>query len=218
MHNPERGPTTDLDPATRALVRLAASLTGTERDRTEAMDAAAAAAPDRAEEVLLQSYLFLGYPTTLNALSLWRHRTERSAPDRTDEDPSEWAARGETVCRRVYGRQYDALREVMGGIHPDLDVWAVREGYGKVLGRPGLDLRTRELCIVAMLCGIDAVPQLHAHLRGCLNVGVGPSAVEETLRIIQPLLARDRAEAARRVWDRVRERWSSKGEGRDVRR
>ena len=45
------------------------------------------------------------------------------------------------------------------------------EGYGKVLGRPGLALEVRELCIVAILAGQDAAPQLYAHLRGALNVG-----------------------------------------------
>ena len=95
----------------------------------------------------------------------------------------------------------------MAGVHPELDRWAVVEGYGKVLGRPGLDLATRELCVGAMLAGIDATRQLHAHLRGCLNVGAGVEAVEEMLDAVEELIPEARAREARRVWTRVRDRW-----------
>jgi 4-carboxymuconolactone decarboxylase len=42
------------------------------------------------------------------------------------------------------------------------------EGYGKVL-RSALDLKTRELCIIALLASQDAPHQLHSHLRGALT-------------------------------------------------
>jgi 4-carboxymuconolactone decarboxylase len=203
---------------TRSLVRLSASLTTAEADRLAAMDEAAAQAPAEAEEVLVQSYLFLGYPAALNALGLWRRRTGRPAPEVSDGAWEGWAARGETVCREVYGDQYPALREVMAGIHPDLDHWAVVEGYGKVLGRPGLDLRTRELCIVGLLAGIEARRQLHAHLRGCLNVGVSPARVGAALDAVAPLIGPERTTVARQVWARVRDRWVMKGGEEHVRR
>jgi 4-carboxymuconolactone decarboxylase len=196
-----------MDDTLRSLVRLSASLTGPEAARLEAMDVAAGQDPARAEEVLLQSYLFLGYPVALNALGTWRRRTGRPPPEPLEEGPSLWRERGEKVCRAVYDGQYEALREVMGNVHPDLDRWAVVEGYGKVLGRPGLTLRTRELCVGALLSGIDASRQLHAHLRGCLNVGVPVETVDWMLDAVEELLAPDRAEAARRVWGRVRDRW-----------
>lgn len=195
-----------LDGRMRALVRLAASLTVSEAVRIEAMDEAARVAPEQAEEVLLQSYLFLGFPVALNGLGLWRRRTGRPAPEPMDADPAVWAERGEAVCRAVYAHQYDALRELMGGIHPALDQWAVIEGYGKVLGRPGLDLTDRELCVAAMLSGIDATRQLHAHLRGCLNVGVEPETVSAMLEEIGPMIGSARAGLALRIWRRVRDR------------
>ena len=206
-----------LDPRTRSLVRLAASLTGDESVQVEAMDEAAAEAPAEAEEVLLQSYLFLGYPVALNALHLWRRRTGRPAREQEgraagDGIPSSWVERGQEVCRKVYGDQYDALRDVMARIHPELDRWAVVEGYGKVLGRPELDLRTRELCIAAQLAGTDASRQLHSHLRGSVNVGNPASAVEAALDAVEDIVGTERHEAARKVWARVRDRWLSKQE------
>ncbi len=195
----------------RVLVRLAAALTASEAELIPALDEAAAVAPAEAEEVLLQSYLFLGFPVALNGLGLWRRRTGRPAPAPRDGDPAVWAERGEAVCRAVYGHQYEALREVMEGVHPDLDRWAVMEGYGKVLGRPGLGLPMRELCVAAMLCGIDATRQLHAHLRGCLNVGVAPGAVAAMLAEIEAIIGPERAAVADRVWGRVRDRHEGSG-------
>ncbi len=205
---------TVLDPTTRTLVRLAASLTAGEPALLVEMDEAARRAPEMAEEVLLQSYLFLGFPVALNALGIWRRRTGRAAPeagavDPAARDPDRWLERGEEVCRAVYTHQYDALREVMQGVHPDLDHWALMEGYGKVLGRPGLELWRRELCVAAMLSGIDASRQLHAHLRGCLNVGAEPAAVDAMLAEIRPIIAPERAAAADRIWGKVRERFAN---------
>ena len=34
-------------------------------------------------------------------------------------------------------------------LHPALDTWMIVDGYGKVLGRPQLDLARRELCVIA---------------------------------------------------------------------
>jgi 4-carboxymuconolactone decarboxylase len=199
-----------MDERMRALVRLAASLVGDDAGQSEAMTLAAAVDPVGAEEVLLQSHLFLGYPAALNGLSLWRRRTGRPAPAPVEESPALWRDRGEDVCRAVYTDQYAALRELMAHIHPDLDRWAVHDGYGKVLGRPGLELPARELCIAAQLAGTGATRQLHAHLRGCLNVGATVRDVEDMLAAIRDLIPPDRAHEASRVWERVRTRWTGK--------
>jgi 4-carboxymuconolactone decarboxylase len=195
----------------RALVRLAASLTADESVQVDAMDEAADVAPAEAEEVLLQSYLFLGYPVALNALGLWRRRTGRPAPEPLEEAGVDWLERGQAVCRKVYGNQYETLREVLAGIQPELDHWAVVEGYGKTLGRPALALKVRELCIAAQLAGTDATRQLHSHLRGCLNVGATPAEVETALDAVDDIVGH-RASQARRVWERVRDRWLSREE------
>lgn len=196
----------------RALVRLSAALSTGDRDAlAAAMDAAAAESdPVEAEEVLLQSYLFLGYPAALNAISMWRERTGRPAPQALDEDPGAWPGRGAEVCARVYAGQYDRLRANIARLHPDAERWMRVEGYGKVLGRPGAGLPTRELCIAALLAGLDAAPQLYAHLRGALNVGAAVGAVEEAVRIAGTLHPPERARAARAVWEDVLGRWENR--------
>jgi 4-carboxymuconolactone decarboxylase len=176
----------------------------------------AAAGEDRVavEEVLLQSYLFLGFPAALNGMSLWRKVLPAAAvpppvAGRRGDELLSWRARGEEVCSQVYAGQYDRLRAHVSALHPELEAWMLEEGYGKVLGRPGLGLRVRELCVVALLAGLDAVPQLFAHLRGALNVGASEADVAETLALAAQVHGPARAAAAAQVWARVKSRHGS---------
>jgi 4-carboxymuconolactone decarboxylase len=176
----------------------------------------AAAGDDRVavEEVLLQSYLFLGFPAALNGMSLWRKVLPAAAvpppvAGRRGDELLSWRARGEEVCSQVYAGQYDRLRAHVSALHPELEAWMLEEGYGKVLGRPGLGLRVRELCVVALLAGLDAVPQLFAHLRGALNVGASEADVAETLALAAQVHGPARAAAAAQVWARVKSRHGS---------
>ena len=183
-----------------------------------ALSAARAAGVEgrRVEEALLQGYLFLGYPSALEALALWRALSGTEAAPALgplDEDPAGWPARGEEVCRRVYGGQYLRLRERVRALHPELEAWMVTEGYGKVLGRPGLELRVRELCIAALLAVLGAPRQLHAHLRGALNTGASEEQVEEALARVLPRAGEGEARLARATWDGVRARWRAKRGG-----
>ena len=191
-----------------ALVRVAAALSPcSNADLRVALRAAAEHAdPDAVEEVLLQSYLFAGYPAALNGFRLWREASGRAAPAATPDDAALWPERGAEVCRRVYAGQYERLRANVAGLHPDMERWMLHEGYGKVLGRPGLDLATRELCIAALLAGMDAEPQLYAHLRGAINAGATEDEVEEALREAGHGISPERSRVSREVWARVRER------------
>jgi 4-carboxymuconolactone decarboxylase len=218
-----------LSGATRALVALSAALSaGDAAALGVAMDGAARAATRRqVEEALLQSYLFLGYPAAMRALGAWRargHAPSTRAPGVVDADAAEagepasddraaWRARGEAVCARVYGGAYPRLRENVARLHPDLERWMLEEGYGKVLGRPGLALVDRELCIVALLAGLDAPRQLHSHLRGALNVGASPAQVERALEAAAAYLPDGRNRAAGELWRAVRARWAERRSG-----
>lgn len=162
------------------------------------------------DEVILQSYLFLGYPIALNAFGVWR---ELAGPGSAQDSPDEWEGwrdRGEDVCRTVYGGQYGRLRRNIRALHPDMERWMVVEGYGKVLGRPGLDLATRELCIAALLAVLGAPRQLYSHLKGALNAGARPGEVEGALRLASEYLEPDDWGEVQAVWDHVLTRVSGR--------
>lgn len=204
-----------LEAELEALVRLAAALATGDAARLEtALDRAVSRVEAReVEEALLQSYLFLGYPAALNALARWRTRAPADDASLDDTGPGGWAERGVRVCREVYGGQYEGLRENVRALHPEMERWMVVEGYGKVLGRPGLSLLRRELCIVAILAVIDAPRQLYSHLRGALHAGAPPATVGAALEAAldeaggaTPAGIGERARRARDTWDRLRAR------------
>ena len=195
----------ELDSPTRALVRLAAVVaTGSEHTVRAMMPAAASQIPHAwVEELLLQTYLFAGFPRALNAMREWRRVQPAPVVDRESIDSEQQQADGEATCSAVYGAMYDRLRENIRALHPQLDDWMINEGYGKVLSRPGLDLQRRELCIVAACAADDQDRQLHSHLRGALNVGVAPSVVSSAIDALADLLGSDRAQSVRLLWARV---------------
>ena len=198
-------PAPSLAPAERALARVSGALAAGREGalRSALADAAFAADPVEVEEALLQSYLFLGYPTALAALALWREVSPAPGAEASPDDWPGWARRGAALCRRVYSTRYRELRANVRLLHPDMERWMVVEGYGKVLGRPGLDPLVREYCIVALLAVAGAGPQLYSHLRGALNLGAPADALAETLEVAGRFMDEARREAARATWRRV---------------
>ena len=199
-----------LDEPTRCLVRLAAVIgAGTERQVRAFLLEARALPPDWVEEVSLQSYLFAGFPRTLNAAREWRRLSGAAAPGADpDADATvmaeEWRARGQVTCAHVYGDMYEHLRVNIAKLHPALDHWMITDGYGKVLSRGGLDLVRRELCVVA-ICALAAQDrQLHSHFHGALNVGATPAMVSGTLDALSDLIDDDSLRRYRLLWGHVR--------------
>lgn len=197
---------TTLDEATRVLVRLAAWIAnGSEPEIRVALTESRDVVPvEWVEELILQSYLFCGFPRTLNAMREWRRLTGRPAPVAGEgSGREEWRRRGEATCRMVYGEMYDRLRANIRTLHPELDEWMIVEGYGKVLSRPPLDLPRRELCIVAACAASAQERQLHSHLHGALNVGVPASVVTQVIAVLDDLIPASIRESVQLLWRRV---------------
>ncbi|MEP6691518.1 MAG: carboxymuconolactone decarboxylase family protein [Gemmatimonadaceae bacterium] len=199
-----------LDVPTRELVRLSIVIaTATEHEMADAMVRAVATGlnPVWIDELVLQSYLFVGFPRAINAAREWRRVHGRPAPvvdeDATYDHIEEWRARGTQTCEAVYGSAYKKLRQNIRDLHPALDEWMLIEGYGKVLSRPGLQLWRRELCIVAVCGVLDQDRQLLAHLYGAVNVGASVADVEEVLSMVSEAVSSERSGRMREVWDRV---------------
>ena len=198
-----------LDPETLSLVRLSGVIAaGTEPQLRDALARAATECrPEWVEEVVLQSYLFAGFPRALNAAREWRRISGRRAPA-TDEgeefgNTPRWRADGETTCATVYGPFYERLRHNIRELHPALDAWMIVEGYGKVLSRPALDLKRRELCIVSACAMAQQDRQLHSHLHGAIHAGASPAEVAGALDAVEDLLGSDVSRQYRQLLTRV---------------
>jgi len=191
------------------LVRIAGAIAGSPEGQMRAVmsDALEEVDPLAVEEIILQSYLFAGFPRALNAARAWRMVSERPAPDSDPEssvdDLDLWKARGEETCAIVYGESYEKLRRNIRELHPALDEWMIVDGYGKVLGRPGVDLRTRELCVVAACAVSGQQRQLHSHLRGAVNAGASSSELAAVLDALTDLISRDDLSRYRQLLSKV---------------
>jgi 4-carboxymuconolactone decarboxylase len=195
-----------LDDTTRRLVRAAAVIAAGDELAIRAVlaDASEAVRTEWVEELILQSYLFCGFPRSLNAMREWRRLTGNAVAAEVDDgDAAEWRRRGEETCKLVYGEMYERLRVNIRGLHPELDEWMIVEGYGKVLSRPGLDLGRRELCIVAACAASGQDRQLHSHLHGARNVGVAAEVVTEALNALAGMVSESRMATIRLLWRRV---------------
>ena len=198
-----------LEASLRHLVRIAGAIAGSPEGqvRTVMSDALDSVDPIAVEEIILQSYLFAGFPRALNAARAWRAASERPAPTEDSEaqiaNLDMWRELGERTCRIVYGDSYERLRENVRELHPALDEWMIVDGYGKVLSRPGVDLKTRELCIVAACAVAGQQRQLHSHLHGALNAGATPGDVGLVLDALADLIARDDLAKYRQLLQKV---------------
>jgi 4-carboxymuconolactone decarboxylase len=130
---------------------------------------------------MLQLVPFAGYARAINAFAALQeiapHAPKAPAP-RGDR-----RRRGEALCRRIYGPVYERMIRRMAGFHPDLARWILEDGYGKVLSRPILSLRERELIVVAVLSALQLPLQLESHVRGALRVGATRREVEAMKRL-----------------------------------
>lgn len=187
-----------LDRATAALVRQSARIAaGSEAEVREGFAECVEARVSQRwqEELVLQSYLFAGFPRALNAAREWRRSQAGqdvagapSAPGAQGTllhegyaDVFDWRERGRATCETVYGAFYEKLRGNIRALSASLDEWMIVEGYGKVLSRAGLDLGRRELCIIAACAASGQERQLHSHLHGALNAGVSAEVVRAAL-------------------------------------
>jgi 4-carboxymuconolactone decarboxylase len=72
----------------------------------------------------------------------------------------------------------NSLREIA----PDFARYLIEFPFGDIYSRPGLDLRSREIAVVAALTAMgNAAPQLKVHIQGALNVGVTQEEVVEVM-------------------------------------
>jgi 4-carboxymuconolactone decarboxylase len=195
-----------LDDATRSLVRLSAMLASSgEGDVRAALQRAAkTTSHEWIEELLLQTYLFAGFPRALNGMREWRRLVAAPVSREMAFDYERFKELGERTCALVYGTMYDRLRQNIRDLHPVLDEWMIVEGYGKVLSRPGLDLGRRELCIVAACASTAQDRQLQSHLHGARNVGVSETVVTAALESLRDVIPDKRLSRATRLWDRIR--------------
>jgi 4-carboxymuconolactone decarboxylase len=98
---------------------------------------------------------------------------------------SERFERGWKKLQEVDGEAGTKVIESLKDIAPDLGRYTIEFPFGDIYSRPGLDLRSREIAVVAALTALgNAAPQLRVHINGALNVGVSREEVVEIIMMM----------------------------------
>lgn len=101
----------------------------------------------------------------------------------TQENPR--LANGLAKLAEVDGAGGQKVIDSLQDIAPDFGRLMVEFAFGDIYSRPGLDLRSREIAVVAALTALgNAAPQLRVHLQGALNVGVTREEIVETIMMM----------------------------------
>ncbi|GLR72663.1 carboxymuconolactone decarboxylase family protein [Agaribacter marinus] len=76
----------------------------------------------------------------------------------------------------------ERVLESLSDISPDLGKYIIEYAFGDVYNRKGLDLKSKEIAVVAALTAMANVePQLKVHMHGALNVGCNIAEVQEVI-------------------------------------
>lgn len=90
--------------------------------------------------------------------------------------------RGLEKLREIDGQAGERVIASLADIAPDFARYLVEFPFGDIYSRPELDLRSREIAVVAALTAMgNAAPQLKVHLHGALNVGVTREEIVEVI-------------------------------------
>ena len=90
--------------------------------------------------------------------------------------------RGMKKLKEIDGEAGEKVIESLKDIAPDLALYTIEFPFGDIYSRPGLDLKSREIAVVAALTALgNAYPQLKVHIHGALNVGCSREEVVEII-------------------------------------
>jgi 4-carboxymuconolactone decarboxylase len=195
-------PSPTLSLTEQLLLRLTAAIVLGRWDEVQDVRASAPPGePDREwREAVLQVHLFSGIPRQLEAYEVLERAGGLGAvgPDEALAEP-DLPERGAGLFDRIYGAHAGAVRARIGAHHPDFARWVAGHAYGRVLTRPGLSARVRELLAVGALAALGQERQLASHARGAVACGATAEEVLEAVEVVSPLLTEERVVKARQV-------------------
>ena len=86
---------------------------------------------------------------------------------------SDLTTHGKAIMNQLQDGLAERVTRSLGELDADLPALITDYAFGAVVGRAGLDLKTREMLTVASLLTLGhAEPQLKLHMKAALNVGV----------------------------------------------
>lgn len=158
-------------------------------------------------EIMLQAYPFCGFPRTINGFTVLTRCLKEKGFTGGDlvhlpldgRTPQELDQMGLELFRKIYQFNHFEVLNALQGDHPELPRWILRDVYGKVMTRPAVDAKTRELAAVAALAVLKVFPQLLSHIKGGLNLGADHTEVREVIEQMSAFAPPDTVRKALRI-------------------
>ena len=140
-------------------------------------------------EIMILCSLPAGWPSSLEAVKYlysWcgAHNIPKEPPleMRKIYHTADWYQIGYDKGIQLFGeKSWRKYLKELSLLDADLSKFVVINFYGKLLTRPTLDDRTRELCYVAAFGALKDKRNLNLHIRGSLNSGATPAEIKEIL-------------------------------------
>lgn len=164
-----------------------------------------------AREILVQLYAYAGFPRSLNALGelmkVLEARKQRGIQDAPGQAPSHPIPTGEQLLAAGTANQTKlAGTPVKGPVFdfaPAIDAYLKTHLFGDIFERDNLDWQSREIATVAMLAALPgAEPQVQAHLRISMNVGITASQLRQLVQVLADRVDADASRRAREALER----------------
>lgn len=157
--------------------------------------------PDRAwRETVLMTHVYAGAPRSVECHTVL---LESGGLGAAEADEVEGRAvdprRGDALFDTIYGAKCGEVRELLARFHPDFERVVHEDCYARILARPGLSARQRELLAVVALAALGQPRQLASHTRGALRCGAAEAEPAQALELVADLLDQGRLETARAV-------------------
>jgi 4-carboxymuconolactone decarboxylase len=87
--------------------------------------------------------------------------------------------------REIDGEAIEKIIDELKGVSPDLGKFIIEYAYGDIYSRKGLDLKSKEIAIIAALTALgNAQPQLKFHINAGLNIGLTEIEIKETILLM----------------------------------
>ncbi len=140
--------------------------------------------PEELVEIVYLVTVFAGFPAGINSLNameeVFAEKEIAFAAGPQSYDSPDRRERGRKALEAISGTPDRAVIDRLTGMAPDLGDFILDFAYGDVLARKGLSLRHKELAVVAACTARGTMrPQLKAHVKGALNVGVSRTELVE---------------------------------------
>lgn len=89
--------------------------------------------------------------------------------------------KGVEVRKKLSGRRFGKASSALAELAPDLEEMLNEVVFGRVWGRPGLELKMRSAITIASLMSLQRLPQLKTHIANGLNAGLTKQEIVEIL-------------------------------------